>query len=197
MVNGVFFDYDGVLGGLSVRSAHAFLQSRGKIVDYARLKALVIHEDAFTGPRGTVQRLQREQFADLKFEVDDLASFVEEAPLFLEVWQIARELRSRGTLIGILSDATAETADVLRFRNDPIFVFDIVIFSSDPNVRLSKRGRGVFDLAARRAEKNPGDLLMIDDSDYPRASAIEAGWNAVKYKDPQTLREDLGRYHLL
>ena len=61
------------------------------------------------------------------------------------------------------------------------------------DVKLIKPDRAIYDLHAESFGLDPAASLFIDDSPKNVEGAKAAGWQAVLFTDPETLRRDLGQ----
>ena len=105
---------------------------------------------------------------------------------------IMTRLIDDGHDVTMLTNFSAETfvraRKIFPFLNLPRGV------SVSGELRLIKPDRAIYDHHASTFGLEPAATLFIDDSQKNVDGAIAAGWNAVHFKDAETLRGDLARH---
>ncbi|MFK4824157.1 HAD family hydrolase [Paenochrobactrum sp. BZR 588] len=93
-------------------------------------------------------------------------------------------------LTNFASDTFREAQERFSFLKEPRGI------TVSGDVFLMKPEREIYDLHVESFDLNPVATLFIDDNPSNIAAAQEAGWQAVLFTDPTTLRSDLASYHL-
>jgi len=97
--------------------------------------------------------------------------------LFDDVRPALAALQSRGAMLGVVSNFTANLADVLRALGIRDY-FTVVAVSAI--VRAEKPDRKVFDYAARRARLSAKEIVMVGDGLHADVDGARgAGWSAI------------------
>jgi len=91
-------------------------------------------------------------------------------------------------LTNFASDTFVEARERYRFLEKPRGV------TVSGDVRAIKPDRAIFDHHVAAFSLDPKGTLFIDDSPKNVEGARAAGWNAVLFKDAETLRKDLAGY---
>jgi 2-haloacid dehalogenase len=108
---------------------------------------------------------------------------------------ILEELDRRGVPLYGLTNWSAETFEIARPMLSFLSRLRGVLVSG--RVKLIKPDRAIYDLLAADFGLEPRRCLFIDDSAANVEGAIAAGFQAVRFSDPATLRRDLVRLGLL
>ena len=106
-----------------------------------------------------------------------------------ETVQWLRELREAGRRLFFLSNMPEPYAAHLERENEFVGWFEQGVFSA--RVRFNKPEREIFDLAARRFEAEPADLVFMDDHEPNVEMARSLGWNAFVFRDAAQARAEL------
>ena len=191
MINGVFFDYGGVL----IPSAFSTINNNYPNINKERMKSLFYEDRLLVGDKGTLEQLLNNEYNDIKMSPNEVISFLYNCNKFDEVWFIARKLKEDNLTVGIISDCIAELGDVMRQDTEFTSLFYPILLS--PEIKLSKKSKKIFDKASERVNVKSDNLLMIDDNSNNLIAAKEAGWHVILYKNPILLRKDLSRYGIL
>jgi putative hydrolase of the HAD superfamily len=104
--------------------------------------------------------------------------------------EIIRRLREAGRPLYYLSNMPAPYAEHLETAYPFHEWFDDGVFSS--RVRLIKPDPAIFEHARRKLELEPSRTLFIDDSPANVEAARRAGWQALRFHDPEQLASELG-----
>jgi putative hydrolase of the HAD superfamily len=106
-----------------------------------------------------------------KFRRGDFNRVFEDAPPALE------ELKRRGLTLGVLSNFTANLKAVLRALDIAKYFSHWVVSAL---VRVEKPSRGIFDHAARAAERSASELVYVGDGPHSDVDGAHgAGWDAI------------------
>jgi 2-haloacid dehalogenase len=103
--------------------------------------------------------------------------------------EILAELKSAGREIYALSNWSAETFPHARKRFEFLGWFDFTVISGE--IGLAKPGREVFDFLLEKTGRRAGECVFIDDSPVNVAAARELGFDAIHFRSPERLRDDL------
>jgi len=197
MIKAVFFDYGGVLGAQAISSSYGELIRRGKKIQPYRFKELLIDERILTKPAGTLEALLKSEFKDVDTNINELIDIFRNLPRYDDIWQIARELKNNGIIVGIISDQFAESTKVIREQNHLEDVFEPKLTFFSPETGLSKRTRAIFLKAREAAECNGGEVIFIDDDIKNLDVAAEAGYIGILHIIARLTKEQLANYRLL
>lgn len=110
--------------------------------------------------------------------------------------------------VAILRQFIADGHDVTMLTNFASDTFreaqERFVFLKEPrgvtvsgDVFLMKPEREIYDLHIESFDLNPAETLFIDDNLPNIIAAREAGWQAVQFIDPATLRSDLNSYQFI
>lgn len=104
---------------------------------------------------------------------------------------ILRELHEAGTPLFALTNWSAETFPQALERFDFLDLFEDIVVSGEEGV--GKPDPEVFEVLEERIRHRGGldDSIFIDDSAANVMAALEAGIDAIRFTDPDALREDL------
>ena len=189
----IFFDCGGVLGVSAIRLTYERLTKEGRDLSKERYRELLIDNRALTESKGTLEFLLKSDFADLRLSSDEIINAFKKIPLYEENWDIARELKKKGYIVGIISDQFAESAEILRRETPLVDVFNPILFS--PEVRMNKKSRDIFDKGSRIVGYRR--RFMIDDNIGPLKNANISGYTGILFKYPESLKKSLSGYRLL
>jgi 2-haloacid dehalogenase len=106
---------------------------------------------------------------------------------------ILDELRSRGVRLFALSNWSAETFPVARERYPFLGWFDGIVISGE--VKAAKPDVRIFQTLIDRHEIEPEETVFVDDNEPNVIAAAAMGFIALRFHDPDGLRdqlEDLG-----
>lgn len=108
---------------------------------------------------------------------------------------IVRELAQRQVPLFAITNFASSFWREFR-ATEPLFdLFGDIVVSGDE--KLAKPDPRIFDLAARRFDREPGSMLFIDDNAANIASARALGWQVHHFHDADALRADLASRQLL
>ncbi|MFI1726710.1 HAD family hydrolase [Streptomyces sp. NPDC020489] len=102
-----------------------------------------------------------------------------------------RYARDNGFRVGILSNNVVEWEPYWRPIIEPAGELDCLIDSCKVGVR--KPDPRIFDLAAKTAEAEPGDCVLIDDLAENCEAARSRGWQTVHFRDNAQALDELRR----
>ena len=108
---------------------------------------------------------------------------------------LLRRLHQAGWPLYYLSNMPEPYARHLEATHDFVAWFRSGLFSS--RVRLIKPEPAIFTLAASSFGVEPGQTLFIDDVAHNVDAARAAGWQALRFHNPQQCEEELVRRGLL
>ena len=100
------------------------------------------------------------------------------------VIELVRQLRSKGYVVGILSDQT-HWLNELDSRDHFYHEFDHVYNSYD--LGKGKRDPSLFTDVVNRLKLQPAEVLFIDDNENNVQTARKAGLTAIRYRDQEHL----------
>jgi 2-haloacid dehalogenase len=103
--------------------------------------------------------------------------------------EILAELKRAGREIYALSNWSAETFPHARKRFEFLDWFDFTVISGE--IGLIKPNREVFDFLLDKIGRLAEDCVFIDDSPANVAAARELGFDAIHFRSPQQLRDEL------
>ncbi|MFI9387362.1 HAD family hydrolase [Kutzneria sp. NPDC052558] len=99
-----------------------------------------------------------------------------------------RTARQRGVFVGMLSNMPPAWEPQWR-RMVSEDLFDAVVVSHDSGCR--KPEQAIYELAARRAGRQPHECVLVDDLAVNCEGARAAGWNAVLFTDTAKAAEEI------
>jgi 2-haloacid dehalogenase len=103
--------------------------------------------------------------------------------------EILAELRGAGRALYALSNWSAETFPHARERFEFLGWFDCAVISGE--IGLVKPNREVFDFLLGKAGRRAEECVFIDDSPANVAAARELGFDAIHFRSPRRLRDEL------
>ena len=103
--------------------------------------------------------------------------------------QIARELRANGLRLLALTNWSAETFPRSRHRLTFLDFFDGVLVSG--TVGLMKPDPAIYRLLVERHVVDPGQAVFVDDAIKNVEAAAAFGFDAIHFRSPEQLRDDL------
>lgn len=115
-------------------------------------------------------------------------SFEREEKIDEEIIKIAQKLRTAGHKTGILSNTIPPHVKINEARG--VYKnFNPVILSCKVNAR--KPEQKIFKIAVREAQAAKSEIIFIDDNETFVSAAKEFGIDAIAYKNPQQLEQEL------
>ena len=102
---------------------------------------------------------------------------------------ILAELKRAGHEIYALSNWSAETFPYARERFQFLDWFDFTVISGE--IGLVKPSREAFDFLLEKAGRRAEECVFIDDSPANTAAARELGFDAIHFRSPGQLRDEL------
>jgi 2-haloacid dehalogenase len=109
--------------------------------------------------------------------------------------QIARELKASGLRLLALTNWSAETFPRARHRLTFLDIFDGVLVSG--TVGMKKPDPAIYQLLVERHVVDPGQAVFIDDAIKNVEAAAQLGFDAIQFRSPDQLREELVQRGLL
>jgi 2-haloacid dehalogenase len=103
--------------------------------------------------------------------------------------ELLAELRTGGRPLYALSNWSAETYLVARGRFPFLEWFDGLVISGEE--RIAKPDREIFELLLDRFRLEPAATVFVDDAAANVAAAAGLGMDAVLFRDPAQLRDEL------
>jgi 2-haloacid dehalogenase len=103
--------------------------------------------------------------------------------------RILAELKGAGREVYALSNWSAETFPYARKRFEFLGWFDFTVISGE--IGLIKPDREVFDFLLDKTGRRAEECVFIDDSPVNVAAASELGFDAIRFRSPEQLRDDL------
>lgn len=108
---------------------------------------------------------------------------------------LLRRLHAVGHPLFFLSNMPAPYADHLQATHDFIALFGDGVFSA--RVHHNKPERAIYDLAAARFGRAPGELVFIDDHEPNIVAARALGWHGIHFVDIEQTTAALREHGLL
>jgi len=105
-----------------------------------------------------------------------------------DILALAKEVKSKGYTIAILSNVIEPTYNVLA-QAGYYDLFDDVIASC--KVGYVKPEKEIYDIALRRFSTTAKDSIFIDDKQYCLDAASEMGFTTILARHPEQIIEDL------
>jgi 2-haloacid dehalogenase len=109
--------------------------------------------------------------------------------------KILAELGQAGVRLIALTNWSAETFPFARDRFPFLDWFESILVSAD--VGLIKPDPRIFELLLERIGRTPAACVYIDDNAKNAAAAAALGFDAIAFRHPDQLRDDLTRRDLL
>ena len=111
-----------------------------------------------------------------------------------EPWQLLADLRSTGIRLAALSNWSAEKFPIARERYRFLDWFETVVISGE--VGIAKPDPRILRHLLERLGLAAEATVYVDDVPANVAVAAELGMTTVRFRDPDTLRDDLRRLGL-
>lgn len=108
---------------------------------------------------------------------------------------ILEELRREPVALHAISNWSAETFPFAAERFGFLGHFEVLVVSGER--KLAKPDPAIFELFLREAGLPASACVFIDDNADNIATASRLGFKALRFRDPETLRRDLGELGLL
>jgi len=194
-ITALLFDYGGVLAEEGFHKGLAEI-ARRQGLDPRRLPEAgmdAIYDSGYVTGRGTEAEFWRLLKARTGLEGDEARlreEILQRFRLRPEMLALVDELRSRGFRVAILSDQT-DWLDRLEAR-DRFFHHFHRVFNSH-HLGMGKRNPRIFRVVACRMGVEPGEVLFVDDSPGNVERTRRAGMRALRFENPEALREALDR----
>ena len=106
-----------------------------------------------------------------------------------ETVEILAELKEDGREIYALSNWSAETFPQVRERFQFLDWFDFTVISGE--IGVVKPDRQIFDFLLENTGRRAEDCVFVDDSPANTAAARELGFDAIYFRSPRQLRDEL------
>jgi len=193
MIKRVFFDFDGVLTTDktgSVTTCKYFSDKLG--IDYQELfTKMRKFDEALDCGEVSENDIWKTICEEVGFEYSP--NWLYEAhvitPIDEKMMQYAIQLKDKCE-IGIITDNTIERVDNIAKKNDWLDdMFDVIIISED--VKSTKKGIKIFEVAAQRANLSPHECIFIDNKQANVDSAEKAEFIGVYFDDENRNYEEL------
>ncbi len=107
------------------------------------------------------------------------------------VVDILTRLKADGRELHALTNWSAETFPIARQRYEFLDCFETILVSGEEG--LIKPDPAIFALLLARIDRPADACVFIDDSSKNVEAAAEMGFDAIRYLDPETLADELGR----
>jgi 2-haloacid dehalogenase len=129
-----------------------------------------------------------------------IASWMQGWPLMLKgeiagTAQIIRELKDRGLRLYALTNFSSETFPIAREVCPTLALFEDIVVSGD--IGLVKPDPRIYAHTTERCRLVPQSTLFIDDMEVNVQAARAAGWQALQFTSPESLRAALIEHELL
>jgi putative hydrolase of the HAD superfamily len=152
--------------------------------------------DAFeTGALSLDDYLKRTVFyRPRSFTIEDFKKFMfEQSQPFSDSLAFTGKLaRSRKYLMAALNN---ESLEINEYRIKTFHLRDYFeAFFSSCYLGVRKPEAGIYKLALKITQREPGECILIDDRGLNLECARELGMNTIQYKNVVQLREDLARF---
>ena len=184
MIKGIFFDLDGVLTTDktgSVTTSKYFEKKLGinfeQVVKYKKS----FDEDIDSGKMSVLDVWEKtcEKFG-VEFSPTDLYEAFLSTPIDNKMVEYALRLKDK-FIVGIITDNSVERARSIIEKNSWSGIFDVIIISEE--IKETKKGTKIFEIAAQKANINPKDCIFIDNKQSNVDSAQKAGFIGVHFDD--------------
>ncbi len=109
--------------------------------------------------------------------------------------KILRELKAKKHPLYGLSNWSMETFPLTRSRFSFFDLFDGILLSGE--VQLIKPDPAIYELCLQMANKSAQECLFIDDSPANISTAQTLGFDAIHFKSPEQLRNELEKRNIL
>ena len=107
------------------------------------------------------------------------------------VVDILTRLKADGNELHALTNWSAETFPIARERYDFLDCFETILVSGEEG--LIKPDPAIFTLLLTRIGQRADACIFIDDSAKNIETAADMGFDAIRYLDPETLADELGK----
>ena len=102
---------------------------------------------------------------------------------------VLRELRERGYPLYALTNFSAETFPRAREWYGFLSWFDEIVVSGEEG--MIKPDKEIYGVLVKRTGLDPATTVFVDDSAPNVAAARELGFTAIRFRDPNALRDEL------
>lgn len=131
----------------------------------------------------TLQQLELDH--DTEVDMAELSrAYLASSQPYLEVLEVAKHLRERGVLVGLLSNSTPQMRDHLRATIPTAAYFDHEAYSCDPDVVSLKPHHKPFDVILAKMRVAPEDVVFIDNAPANIAAAQQLGMSTMLFVSP-------------
>lgn len=184
MIKRIFFDLDGVLTTYktgSFTTSKYFAEKLG--VDFQDVfeykKQFDKDTDSGKISEFDVWKKTCERFG-IEFNKEYLYEAFSSTPIDERMIQYAIQLKDKYE-VGIITDNSIERANIISEKNSWSDIFDIIVISED--VKCTKEGVEIFNIATQRANVNPEECIFIDNKQENIDVAAKAGLMGVYFDD--------------
>lgn len=185
MIEAVFFDYDGVLTADKTGSLTTcrYLSRRTGIELQRLLQAFGIHNHELTLGRRSHADVWPDICARLEQDVPPglLVEAFESTPMNAPMFALARQLKSAGCEVGVITDNKSDRMAHLRQLQRLDETFDPIVVSAE--VGCTKQEQAIFRLALARRGTPPGRALFIDNTEANLVAARALGLHTICFDD--------------
>ncbi|MCF7890136.1 HAD family phosphatase [Candidatus Bipolaricaulota bacterium] len=155
-------------------------------------------EDFFANGQITSKTFYHELKNMLKFDDLSFDEFLEIwSNIFQKdqaVWKLIEEFNNKGVNLYLLSNTDKVHFEHLEKKYEVSRLFDDCILSF--RVGKTKPDPEIYKVAMQKAELPPEDLVFIDDTRENVLGANSLGLNAIHFRSPGGLREDLASFEI-
>lgn len=127
--------------------------------------------------------------------LEELRYSCQRIPLDREVLECAEILRPQTDKMVVATDNMHCLSDYLN-NHDDLYLFDSCLISSELRV-LKREPEAFFSSWLKQHSLNPSDALLIDDGVSNCAVFRDYGGRAIRYTDPEELRQELNRWFVI
>jgi epoxide hydrolase-like predicted phosphatase len=187
VIKAVLFDFGGVLspGGKSI--AIVFSRLLGIPVEQVEIGDLhLAYRQGAISTDDFFAQLNAEYGKDITAQ-----KFTEASDIFVhnkEVYDLAKKLRAKGLKTGIFSNIYELSANSLK-AGGFYEGFDPLILSHQEN--LAKPNKEFYELAVKRLDVKPQEILFIDDQEKCLPPARDLGMHVIKADNQQQIVADI------
>jgi putative hydrolase of the HAD superfamily len=187
-IKAIFFDFDGVLTtdkSGSVSTAKYFSEKLG--IKYEDL--LTIYKESFADADHKIDigeslnpliwESMCERFG-VKYSPDWMNEAFDSSPIDNKMIAFAKKLKEK-FIVGIITDNGKDRADYLFLKHKFNELFNPIIVSA--NVKTTKAGTEIFEIAAQRARLKPDECIFIDNTQKNLISAEKLGIIGIHFDD--------------
>lgn len=189
MIDVIMFDVNGVLQDLLRYSM--FRNDNSHRNEERWLNALMRHE-SLTGPPGTLDHTLRTECPDLGITADHVHEMFAKLHAYTRMISLVQRLKDNGRKVGILSDQSAESMEIVRQRYPVVRELNPVLFS--PETGRTKKTLDAFEHAKHILDVRRVNVLIVDDDEENvNTRARITGWRGIVHTGYKSTYRELRR----